>query len=191
MALVIFFVPDPAKGVAEMVRVVSPSGMVAAYVWDFLGGGSPQEAMREEMRAMDVTTPSPPSVEASRRRRRKPWWICGVVQASKRSRSASSTFKGHLRISTTTGRQVYWDPALGRQLPACQPVTLIPMLNERFNVAFYYSRHAGFRLNFHQAHDYNSKAFGQRCRKLLLYVDWKMFNRNLMPQRTDRKKIVR
>jgi ubiquinone/menaquinone biosynthesis C-methylase UbiE len=28
MALVIFFVPDPAKGVAEMVRVVSPGGTV-------------------------------------------------------------------------------------------------------------------------------------------------------------------
>src|SRR5213593_2404446 len=31
MALVIFFVPDPAKGVAEMVRVVGPGGIVAAY----------------------------------------------------------------------------------------------------------------------------------------------------------------
>jgi ubiquinone/menaquinone biosynthesis C-methylase UbiE len=29
MALVIFFVPDPAKGVAEMARVVCPSGWVA------------------------------------------------------------------------------------------------------------------------------------------------------------------
>jgi SAM-dependent methyltransferase len=32
MALVIFFVPDPAKGVAEMVRVVGPGGIVSAYV---------------------------------------------------------------------------------------------------------------------------------------------------------------
>jgi ubiquinone/menaquinone biosynthesis C-methylase UbiE len=30
MALVIFFVPEPAKGVAEMVRVVAPGGPVAA-----------------------------------------------------------------------------------------------------------------------------------------------------------------
>src|SRR6266849_6664649 len=39
MALVIFFVPDPAKGVAEMVRVVGPGGTVATYAWDVLGGG--------------------------------------------------------------------------------------------------------------------------------------------------------
>jgi ubiquinone/menaquinone biosynthesis C-methylase UbiE len=31
MALVIFFVPDPARGVAEMARVVAPRGAVAAY----------------------------------------------------------------------------------------------------------------------------------------------------------------
>src|SRR5918911_2651002 len=31
MPLVLFFVPDPAKGAAEMARVVSPSGVVTAY----------------------------------------------------------------------------------------------------------------------------------------------------------------
>ena len=36
MALVIFFVPDPAKGVAEMKRVVRSGGTVAAYAWDML-----------------------------------------------------------------------------------------------------------------------------------------------------------
>src|SRR3954468_16199653 len=34
MPLVIFFVPDPAVGVAEMARVVSRGGVVAAYGWD-------------------------------------------------------------------------------------------------------------------------------------------------------------
>ena len=41
MALVLVFVPDPAKGVAEMVRVVSPGGIVAAYMWDMLGAAFP------------------------------------------------------------------------------------------------------------------------------------------------------
>jgi hypothetical protein len=34
MALVIFFVPDPANGVAEMVRVVCRGGTVATYAWE-------------------------------------------------------------------------------------------------------------------------------------------------------------
>jgi SAM-dependent methyltransferase len=33
MALVISFVPDPAKAVSEMARVVRPGGMVATYMW--------------------------------------------------------------------------------------------------------------------------------------------------------------
>src|SRR5260370_6456425 len=37
MALVIFFVPDPAKGVAEMERAVSAGGTVAAYAWELAG----------------------------------------------------------------------------------------------------------------------------------------------------------
>jgi ubiquinone/menaquinone biosynthesis C-methylase UbiE len=66
MALVIFFVPEPAKGVAEMARVVRPGGTIAAYAWDILGGGFPIEPVLAEMRAMGMKTPSPPSVEASR-----------------------------------------------------------------------------------------------------------------------------
>lgn len=65
MALVIFFVPDPAKGVAEMTRVVSPGGTVAAYAWDILGGGFPLEPVRAEMRAMGLQPANPPSVGAA------------------------------------------------------------------------------------------------------------------------------
>ena len=66
MPLVIFFVPDPAKGVAEMARVVCPGGIVTAYAWDMTGGGFPYEALHEEMRAMGVEVPVPPSSDASR-----------------------------------------------------------------------------------------------------------------------------
>ncbi|MGA7025481.1 MAG: class I SAM-dependent methyltransferase, partial [Pseudolabrys sp.] len=52
MALVIFFVPDPAKGVAEMTRVARPGGAVAAYAWDILGGGFTLEPLRIELREM-------------------------------------------------------------------------------------------------------------------------------------------
>ena len=66
MPLVIFFVPVPAKGVAEMARVVGPGGIVAAYSWDMLGGGFPYEALHAELRALGVAVPRPPSPDASR-----------------------------------------------------------------------------------------------------------------------------
>ena len=66
MALVIFFVPDPAKGVAEMARVARPGGTVAAYAWDMLGGGFPAEPIRVEMRALGLTPLSAPNEAASR-----------------------------------------------------------------------------------------------------------------------------
>jgi ubiquinone/menaquinone biosynthesis C-methylase UbiE len=66
MALVIFFVPEPGKGVAEMARVVGPGGLVAAYAWDVVGGGLPFEPIQAEMRVMGLTPARPPSFEASR-----------------------------------------------------------------------------------------------------------------------------
>jgi SAM-dependent methyltransferase len=66
MALVIFFVPDPARGVAEMARVVRPGGSVSAYAWDILGGGFPFMPLQEEMVALGVQALWPPSVDASR-----------------------------------------------------------------------------------------------------------------------------
>ncbi|MFD9338270.1 class I SAM-dependent methyltransferase [Streptomyces sp. NPDC060028] len=36
--LALNFLPSPAAGVAEAVRVVRPGGVVAAYVWDYAGG---------------------------------------------------------------------------------------------------------------------------------------------------------
>lgn len=66
MPLVIFFVPDPAKGVSEMARVVYPGGIVAAYAWDMFGGGFPYRILQAEMRGMGVAVPTPPSPDASR-----------------------------------------------------------------------------------------------------------------------------
>jgi SAM-dependent methyltransferase len=36
-SLVLNFLPDPGRGVAEMARVVRPGGLVAGYVWDYAG----------------------------------------------------------------------------------------------------------------------------------------------------------
>jgi SAM-dependent methyltransferase len=65
MALVVAFVPDPAKGVAEMARVVRPGGLVAAYMWDVPGGGSPLSQINEEVVAMGIVPSRRPSGWAS------------------------------------------------------------------------------------------------------------------------------
>jgi SAM-dependent methyltransferase len=66
MALVIFFVPEPAKGLAEMVRVVAPGGEIAAYAWDVAGGGFPLQPLQTEMQVMDIPPLRPPSSDASK-----------------------------------------------------------------------------------------------------------------------------
>jgi len=65
MPLVLFFVPEPAIGVAEMCRAVRSGGVVAAYHWDVLGGGFPLADIAAEMLELGVPPNMPPSVMAS------------------------------------------------------------------------------------------------------------------------------
>lgn len=81
MALVLVFVPDPAKGIAEMVRVVSPGGTVAAYMWDMLGGGNPLDPILIEMRAMGLTPPRGPQLEASGMQALRGLWAGAGLEA--------------------------------------------------------------------------------------------------------------
>jgi SAM-dependent methyltransferase len=65
MPLVIFFVPDPASGVADMARVVRPGGLVTAYAWDMPAGGFPYDALLTTLRELRIETPGPPHPEVS------------------------------------------------------------------------------------------------------------------------------
>jgi ubiquinone/menaquinone biosynthesis C-methylase UbiE len=103
MALVIFFVPDPAKGVAEMARVVRPGGMVAAYAWDIFGGGFTLEPIRIEMHAMGLTVLNPPSPEASRIEvLRDLWTRAGLDEVETREITVQRTFPDFEDFWTTS-----------------------------------------------------------------------------------------
>ena len=82
MALVIFFLPDPAKGVAEMARVVRPGGTVAAYAWDMLGGGFPWEPIHAAMREMGIAPLLPPAADASRLDALRDLWAAAGIEAT-------------------------------------------------------------------------------------------------------------
>lgn len=93
MPLVIFFVPEPAKGVAEMARVVGPGGGVSAYAWDMLGGGFPYESLREEMRGMGIDVPTPPNTDASHLDALRGLWTgAGLAGIETRQISVKRTF---------------------------------------------------------------------------------------------------
>jgi SAM-dependent methyltransferase len=93
MALVIFFVPEPAVGVAEMARVVKAGGSVSAYAWDIFGGGFPFAALQEEMAALGTPPLWPPSSEASRIDDMLGLWTgAGLVQLETRAITVQRTF---------------------------------------------------------------------------------------------------
>ena len=95
MALVIFFVPEPEKGVAEMVRVTKPGGTVAAYAWDIPGGGFPTEPMTEALRAFGIEPLRPPRADVSTRPALQALWAdAGLDAVATRSIEVERDFDG-------------------------------------------------------------------------------------------------
>jgi SAM-dependent methyltransferase len=94
MALVIFFVPEPERGVAEMARVVKPGGTVAAYAWDVMGNRSPLEPIWAGMRAIGIQPANPPRAEASRLEALRALWTgAGLVDVETRAIEVTRTFR--------------------------------------------------------------------------------------------------
>jgi ubiquinone/menaquinone biosynthesis C-methylase UbiE len=93
MALVVFFIPDPARGVAEMVRVVRPGGLAAAYIWDIVSGGGPVEVIVTEMKRMGYRPPRAPQAEASTPEGLHALWMgAGLVELDAQVIRARRTF---------------------------------------------------------------------------------------------------
>ena len=95
MALVIFFVPEPALGVDEMTRVVRPGGLVSAYAWDMLRGGFPLEPLHKDMRAMGMKPLWPPRAEISTSEALLELWAkAGLMDVATTEFTVTRTFDG-------------------------------------------------------------------------------------------------
>lgn len=105
MPLVIFFVPEPARGVAEMARVLAPGGVAAAYAWDMDGGGFPYEPVHALLRELGATVPEAPSTQASRMDvMRQLWADAGFQDIQSRQIKVQRTWPGFSE---------YWDTVIG------------------------------------------------------------------------------
>lgn len=101
MALVISFLPDPGKAVAEMARVVRPGGWVATYMWDSLGGGTPVHPVYLALESMGITSVRPPNPAASGQDAMNRLW---------KSAGLESIETQVIRIMTTyAGFDDFWD----------------------------------------------------------------------------------
>jgi SAM-dependent methyltransferase len=78
MALVISFVPDPAKAVAEMARVVRPGGCVATYMWDVGANLTPHGPCYDAMDALGLAIASRPADVAGRDSLQALWKQAGI-----------------------------------------------------------------------------------------------------------------
>ncbi len=126
MPLVIFFVPDPSRGVAEMARVVSTYGVVSAYAWDMIGGHFPYEPLHEQMRSMGIAVPQPPSRDASRIDTLEQLWSgAGLTGVETTQITVHRTFVDFDDYWTT----IQGGPSVGSKLAAMRPEDLTTLKN--------------------------------------------------------------
>ena len=85
MALVIAFLPDPARAAAELARVVRPGGSVATYMWDVEAGGTPISPVGSALKSLGITPGQPPNPPASGRDAMQAFWDnAGLVDVETR-----------------------------------------------------------------------------------------------------------
>ena len=64
-ALAMNFIPDKARAMAEMRRVVRPGGLIAACIWNFAAELSPSGPLRRAMRVIGIEAPPVPGTDTS------------------------------------------------------------------------------------------------------------------------------
>ena len=120
--LVLNFVPDPDRIVAEMRRVVRPGGTVALYVWDYAGEDAADAALlgcRRSARPGRAQSRSRASVSRSARPRRSRTCSArrGLAAVATRAIDVPTSFRDF---------DDFWSPFLGGQGPApgyCRSLT--------------------------------------------------------------------
>jgi SAM-dependent methyltransferase len=111
--LVLNFLPDPARGLAEMTRVTRPGGTVAVYVWDYAGK---MQLMRYFWDAAAALDPNASDLDEGRR-----FPICNPEPLERAFANAGLVDVAVRAIDVPTPFRDfddYWSPFLGGQGPA-------------------------------------------------------------------------
>jgi ubiquinone/menaquinone biosynthesis C-methylase UbiE len=115
MALVIAFLPDRKKAIAELKRVVRPGGTIATYHWDGPGNAYTQQPLIDALETMGIKrVPSGPGYEDSRiDRLRNLFLAAGLDAVTTRSIEIQLTFKNF---------EEYWASETSLTNPIVRPI---------------------------------------------------------------------
>ncbi len=119
-ALVLNFVSEPDRAVAEMARVTRPEGVVAAYVWDYAAGMQPIRRFWDAAVALD------PGAEPLDEGVRFPSNAPGPLRSLFLATGLSDVEAGAIEVTTHfEDFDDYWTPFLAGQGPAPTYLTSI------------------------------------------------------------------
>lgn len=102
--LVVHFMTDPVRGLAEMSRVTRAGGVVAACVWDHAGGGGPLAMFWEAVRELDPSAPGEAELPGTRE---------GHLEKLAEAAGLHDVAAAHLEVRVPFASfEEWWDPFL-------------------------------------------------------------------------------